>query len=252
MTLTLLELPIWLLGGGMVGLAVALTLVGARRSARQTSPPSDAVAPLQATISTIYTVLLAFVVVIVWQQFSDADRQVQVEATRLHNILRDSRVFDEPARTELHDAVVRYTEVASTREWDAMAHGDSDRVTHAAFNAIWDVVYRLQPSGVVQEAFHRELLTKMNDLGDARRVRLLSAQTSVTPVLWFLLLGGGGLVMYVSCLLPGGSAGRGRSAALAATGCLITLTLFVIFVFDNPFAGSVRVDPSPLRDILPP
>jgi hypothetical protein len=38
--------------------------------------------------------------------------------------------------------------------------------------------------------------------------------------------------------------------ALVTTGCVITLTLFVIFVFDHPYTGSVRVDPGPLLDLL--
>jgi hypothetical protein len=251
MTRRLLELPLWSLGVTMVGVAVALTLVGARLSAARPSTSSDALSALHATISTIYTVLLAFVVVIVWQQFSDAETHVETEATRLSNMLRDSRVFDEPDRTNVHDRIIEYIRLASTREWDAMARGGApDPPTNAAYAEIWEAVYKLQPSGATQLGFHDELLTRLNELGAARRVRLLSARASVPWVLWVLLIGGAVLVIYVSYLLPSGPERAGRSAALAATSCVITLTLFVIFVFDHPYAGSIRVDPSPLTDLL--
>jgi hypothetical protein len=252
MTQLLLELPLWLLGVGMVGGAVALTLVGARLSPpRPASPSNDALGALHATISTIYTVLLAFVVVIVWQQFSDAEGHVETEATRLSNMLRDSRVFDEPERTHIREAIFGYVRLASTPEWDAMAHGEApDAATNAAYEHIWEIAYKLEPNGVIQAGFHSELLARLNELGAARRVRLLSARTSVPWVLWVLLVGGAALVIYVSYLLPRGAERRGRNAALAATSCVIVLTLFVIFVFDHPYAGSIRVDPGPLTDLL--
>lgn len=252
MTRRLLELPLWSLGLAMVGAAVVLTLLGARvTAARPASASNDALGALHATISTIYTVLLAFVVVIVWQQFSDAEGHVEVEATRVGNVLRNLRAFDEPDQTNARETVIRYVRLTTTREWDAMARGEApDPQANAAYEQIWESVYRLQPNGQTQETFYSELLTRLNDLGAARRMRLLSARASVPWVLWVLLVGGGVLVMYVSYLLPGGGERRGRSAAMAATSCVIALTLFVIFVFDHPFAGSIHVDPGPLTDFL--
>ncbi|MDQ3979077.1 MAG: DUF4239 domain-containing protein [Actinomycetota bacterium] len=252
MTRRLLELPLLSLGLVMVGLAVAITFAGARLTRdRASSSSNEALGALHATISTIYTVLLAFVVVIVWQQFSDAEGHVETEATRLSNILRDSRAFDEPARSNMHNAVLRYIDLASTGEWHAMAEGTGpDRPTTAAYEQIWEIAYRMQPTGVVQEAFYDEMLVRLNELGAARRTRLLSAQTSVPWALWALLVVGGALVLYISFLLPTGSDARGRRAALASTSCVIALTLFVIFVFDHPYSGGISVEPTPLTDLL--
>ena len=72
----------------------------------------------------------------------------------------------------------------------------------------------------------------------------------VSWVIWTLLLGGAGLVLYLSLMLPTGNDDRAGTVALVTTGCVVTLTLFVIFVFDHPHTGSVRVDPGPLLDLL--
>lgn len=61
-----------------------------------------------------------------------------------------------------------------------------------------------KPQGFVQESFYRELIAKVNELGAARRTRLLSAQASVPQLLWLLLIAGAGVVMVLSYYLPHG------------------------------------------------
>jgi Protein of unknown function (DUF4239) len=250
----LLSLPLAVLAVAMLGVTVAITVWAARRTlpTAQAADSSSPVLPsLHAAVSTVYTVLLAFVVVIVWQQFSDADSRVETEAIRLSNVLRDSAVFSDADRTQMHDSVLAYVRLASTREWDSMSEGKgADATTNQAYEHLWDVAYHITPAGFNQESFYRELLSRLNELGAARRSRLLSAQTSVSWVLWSLLLGGAALVLYLSLMLPTGSDDKARTVALVTTGCVITLTLFVIFVFDHPYTGSVRVDPGPLLDLL--
>jgi hypothetical protein len=94
------------------------------------------------------------------------------------------------------------------------------------------------------------MVARLNELGAARRTRLLSAQASVPQLLWLLLVGGAAVVLVLSYFLPHGS-GRGSKLALSATSCVIALTLFLIFVMDHPYTGNLRVDPTPLTDLLP-
>jgi hypothetical protein len=252
MILRLLTLPTWLLGLGIVGLAVAATVLGGRLSGSwvKARPEDPAVVALHATVSTIYTVLLAFVVVIVWQQFTDASDRVDTEATRLSNLWRDSRAFPDADRESMQDAIHEYIRLTTTREWPAMAAGTApDPSSSAAFERIWEVVYKKDPKGPREEAFYGEMLTRLNELGAARRLRLLSARASVPGVLWLLLVGGGMVVVALSYLLPTQS-GRGRNLALAATSCVIALTLFLILVLNHPYSGDIQVDKSALTDLL--
>lgn len=253
MVLKLLALPTWLLGLITVVPSVVLTVLGARWLRRRDFEPEDngAVTALHATVSTIYTVLLAFVVVIVWQQLTDAGSRVETEATRLSNILRDAEALAPADEVAIREAVNDYIEVTATREWDRMAAGlDADPVTNTAYERIWESVYRVEPSDVKQQTFLAELVTRLNELGAARRSRLLGARASVPPIMWLLLLVGGGMVLVLSYLLPHGS-WKGSNVALGATGAVISITLFLIFAMDHPFSGDLRVDPTPLTDLLP-
>ena len=253
MTTLLLEMPTWLLALLMIGLSVLATLVGARLFSSVMADPTEnsAVTALHASVSTIYTVLLAFVVVIVWQQFTDADSQVVTEATRLSNILRDSQVMEPDDRASMQRAIGDYIRLTSTREWASMSDGrGADPEASAAYQRIWDVAYSFQPQGFVQESFYQEMLVRMNELGAARRTRLLSAQASVPQLLWLLLIVGAGVVTVLSYYLPHGPE-KGSKFALASTSSVIALTLFLIFVMDHPYTGNLSVHPAPLIELLP-
>lgn len=253
MVLRLLSIPTWLLGLITIVPSVALTMLIAAWLRKRNYQPEDngAVTALHATVSTIYTVLLAFVVVIVWQQLTDAGARVETEATRLSNILRDSGVFSQADQDSIRDAVARYIDLTSSREWDNMAAGKgADPLANGAYEDIWEAVYRIEPAGPRQETFHAEMVTRLNELGAARRSRLLGARASVPAVMWLLLLVGGAMVLVLSYLLPHGS-WKGSNLALGATGAVISITLFLIFAMDHPYTGDLRVDPTPLTDLVP-
>jgi hypothetical protein len=253
MVLKLLSLPTWFLGLITIVPSVAFTVLVAGWLRKRDFQPEDdgAVTALHATVSTIYTVLLAFVVVIVWQQLTDAGARVETEATRLSNILRDAQAFSATDEASIRDAVHGYIVAAANREWDRMAEGrGADPVTNTAYEQIWEASYRIEPSGPKQEIFHAEMITRLNELGAARRSRLLGSQASVPPVMWLLLLAGGVMVLILSYLLPHGS-WKASNVALGATGAVISITLFLIFAMDHPYTGDLRVDPSPLVDLIP-
>lgn len=253
MTEFLLGMPTLLLGAGMVGLAVLITIGGGHllRSRIQVETQNEAVTTLYGTVATIYTVLLAFVVVIAAQHFQDAESEVVLEATRLSNVLRDSEVLSESDKAAIYDSVAEYIRLTSTAEWQSMADGrGSEPETNQAYRQIWEAVYAAEPVGVVQESFYQQLLDRLNDLAAARRTRLLSSETHVPALLWLLLLGGGFMTLGLAYFLPQASTKSGI-AAMVGVGSVITLTLFLIFVMDHPYTGSYSVAPDPLTDLLP-
>ena len=60
------------------------------------------------TLGTIYAVLLAFVVIVVWQQFNDARSAVEREANDVLDLFRTASGFSEPARAELRGQLQAY------------------------------------------------------------------------------------------------------------------------------------------------
>src|SRR5436190_17372377 len=88
MTEFLLALPSWLLFiiivGGSAGLSLlALQLLQPRIQALVKDTPNDIIGFIFATVGVVYAVLLAFAVIVVWQDFDAADRSVSAEAAAI-------------------------------------------------------------------------------------------------------------------------------------------------------------------------
>jgi hypothetical protein len=78
MALALLKLPLSLLALLVIGLPVLLAVVGlllvrSRLPHPRLKPHHDVAGYIYAGLAVLYAVLLAFVVVIVWQQFNTTD-----------------------------------------------------------------------------------------------------------------------------------------------------------------------------------
>src|ERR1039458_9426405 len=73
------------------------------------------------TVGTIYAVLLAFVVFVVWQQHNDTRSAVESEANELSDFYRTIRAL--PGSQPVQEFIQRYGKVVVDEEWMDMARG---------------------------------------------------------------------------------------------------------------------------------
>ena len=196
----------------------------------------------------LYAVLLAFVVVIVWSDFVDAGQTSHQEVTRISNLARDAAGFPPDTRDRLRERLTTYAEAVAGPEWETMARGESSPVAVRAYEAIWDEYYRLQPTNSREEAFYGESISRLNELGENRRIRLLSSRATVPTPMWLLLVAGFIITVGWTYLF--------KTATLAthiiSVGSIATLTgfvLFLIYALQHPFTGSVQISPEPFLEI---
>jgi hypothetical protein len=156
---------------------------------------------LQA-VGTIYAVLLAFVVYVVWGQFDAARKQVDHEANEVIDLFRTADGFPAAARAHVQRELTAYVAAVIREEWPAMAtHGEAvlER-TAGHLDRVWDGLHCLAPADDCQRALHGEALSRFNDLSDARTERLTSARMRI-PFGLKLLLYVGAFVMVASMFL---------------------------------------------------
>jgi Protein of unknown function (DUF4239) len=89
-------------------------------------------------VGLLYAILLAFVVVVAWEQFNAAENATGTEVTRLSNLLRDANALPPPDRTRIQSSILTYAQQVVDREYDTMAEGESDPETAAAYEQIWN------------------------------------------------------------------------------------------------------------------
>jgi hypothetical protein len=84
------------------------------------------------------------------------------------------------------------------------------------------------------------LLTRLNQLGDQRRLRLLSSQSVGIPVVMSVVLLG---------FLFGTTSTTAQVMMTSALSMTIALVLFSILAMEHPFAGITRVEPDAFNQV---
>jgi hypothetical protein len=195
-----------------------------------------------AVLGVVYAVLLAFVVIVVWEDFTSARSASEVEAADLISLYRLSRAFPEPAATNIRTGVSRYVHTVIDDEWPKLAHGEVSPNAGAAMDDLWTIVSTFEPRTTREEAVYAEGLQRLDDVSDHRQLRVFESRNVLPPLMWVLLIGGGIITVAFTYFLAAPSI----RAQLIMTGlytALIAFALFLIVAIDQPFAGDLGVTP---------
>jgi hypothetical protein len=210
---------------------------------------NDVVGNYYQTLGTVYAVLLAFVVFVVWGQFNDARSAVSEEAKDLEDLLRLASGLSEPVAANLSGKTRAYIREVVEREWDAMAAGRSHPRAAELLNDLGKDVLAVNPGTSREETVYGELLSRFNELSDARSRRLLQSQARMPGSLWALLIVGS-IVTIGSMYLFGVKSFVLHGLLTGAMSGSVGFVLYLILDMDNPFEGDWRITPEPLRRLL--
>ncbi len=197
------------------------------------------------TLGTVYAVVLAFVVYVVWSQFNEARAAVQSEANEISDLFRTVHGLGEPTRRRVRSLLTDYVQLVAREEWAAMGRGRSLPAAQAILDQVWAALEAAEPATARAEVIYSEALGRFNDLSDRRSHRLFTARLRLPPLMWTLLLAGAALTVG-SMALFGLDTFASHALMTASLAGLIGFILFVVYDLDNPFWGAWRVGPSPL------
>ena len=202
------------------------------------------------TLGTIYAVLLAFVVIVVWQQFNDARSAVEREANEVLDLFRTASGFSEPARGELRKQLQTYVSAVLEREWAAMGRDENGVFEEVwnVFDRVADVLHRCNPDAERETSLYCEALSRLNDLSDVRAVRLSTSRMKIPLALWILLYIGA-VVTVGSMYLFAVSSFTVHAIMTGALAGAISHLLYVIADLDDAFAGDWQVPREPFERV---
>ncbi len=250
----LLYIPIIPLGIIMIFLAVALSVAGLSIVWRfvprnMLKAHNDLTGAIFQAVAMAYTVLLAFVVVISWQNYDKAVAHTETEANCLVNLYRSSSVlgkaFGEKARSSIRD----YVKVVIKDEWESLGRGKEDPKARAILRDMWMLYKEYEPKSEKEFLFYEEDIEALDDLREARRLRIIDSRTGVHPVLWFVLAIGA-LTTVGFTFFFGSDKFINHAVMASILGIIIVLILLTIVAFSFPFTGSARIEPSMFMQVI--
>jgi hypothetical protein len=202
-----------------------------------------------SVIGVLYTVLLAFVVVAVWENYHSTETAVRNEAKALVDLSHVSQALPEPAGSEIRTRIVEYAQKAGDTEWEAMASGEQSLAADAALHRLRKAIFGAEPDQGSDAVIFDHALKLLTVVNDNRNERLDSVDGSVPAALWVVLLTGALITLgYPSFFAASNLIAQAlMTAALAA---LVALSLFVAILLDRPFAGGGQVSRAPFDQAL--
>jgi len=217
----LLKVPSFVLGLMVIGSAVVFSILGlliVRRfiSHNQLRTHHDVADPILGALAAIYAVLIAFIVVTVWQGFDKSNANVQQEANYLADVYRDSEAFAPDFHQKVREVLREYRQAIVADEWKTMARGEMSPKVEKLMKKLWAFHIAYEPRTATERSFFDESVRKLNLLRELRRQRLMDSRTGIEPLLWFVLIAGGAqyacLHVLFRCGKSESSAGDGHFA----------------------------------------
>jgi hypothetical protein len=228
----------------LAGLELVQRLVPA--TSRQ--PHNDVAGFIYAALGVIYAVLLALVVIAVWEEYDAANVTVEQEANALAEIFWLGHRLPEPEGTHLQELARSYAEEVVHKEWPLMEQGEAPLMTQVEQTPTgWTLIDEIranlqefQPRTQADEQLYAEGLDQVQRLGDARRMRLVAAEEGIPAVLWSVLIFGGIAAVSFTYLFGLENTWAHRLMVLTLT-AVIGLVLFTIGAMEHPFSGGARI-----------
>lgn len=238
--------PTWLLGIVIVGAAVAvsvggLVLVRRRFPELERHGLNDVIGVAIGVLAAVFGLLLGFVTVSLYDNFTDAQATVQREATEVIQLYNDSRAFAPPADAAVLRELKSYVAAVRFVEWDRMREGDSDmRVGSEHITDLYRVLQDYEPKSNTQNAFYGDAVGRLNDIVDARRSRLTQAEEELPGAFSIMLLLGTALLI-ASMYLLATTNRRLHTILLVGVAVLTSFNLLIVAALDHPFSGDISV-----------
>jgi len=195
-------------------------------------------------IGTLYAVLIAFAIYVVWTQFQDAGANLEHEVNAVADLSRMAAGLPEPQHTMIRNALLDYVHAVIEDEFPAMAEGRESPRTWEAIQKLMDVYSNGSVSSAKEQVYMGESLKHLNDLANYRRIRLFTSRGTVPPLLWYLLFGGGAVLIAFTYFF-GHESIVWQAAMTAALTATLSFSLYLIVAYNGPYDGTTRISPAP-------
>jgi Na+/proline symporter len=228
---------------------VGMHLVRKKYSAEVLKENHEVAAIIFNAFGLFYGVMVAFVVFVTWSGYSDATKNLQLEASQALDIFHSTEGFPVPANKIIQQALRDYLASVYNDELQRMSQGDMIIYSGGAHANLRILFSQMDANSIPNRELYAESLRCLNNLAQYRRLRIFAGNNTVPPVIWLVLLVGG--LFAVSYTFFFGMKNIKAQYLLTTTlTVMISSILFLIYVLDHPFTGTSRVSIEPLRQVI--
>lgn len=201
-------------------------------------------APMLGVVAAVFGLLLAFVIIIAYENFLDAKANVAREADALAAIVRNSDSL--PGGERIRVAVGDYAREVVNREWPEMRDGDDSPRAQDAMAGIYAAFRTVKPESPAAIAFYENSVEQLDTALDSRRDRLEAAEGGLPTEMAALILFST-IIIVGYAVLVGSPNYWFHALGPAAIAVVVAFSLVVLADLSYPFSGDVSVSSDDFR-----
>jgi hypothetical protein len=188
----------------------------------------------------IYAVLVAFVVFATWTEYDNSKKNVDDEAIEINDLYQDSKAFPDSLRRLIHLALADYAADVINDEWPLLTIGETSEKARNSYIRIVTLYTTMDVSKLTNLPVYSESLKHLNDLGERRRNRIFDCSNTIPGIIWAVLLFGSVMTVIYTYFF---STKKFMPQFLMTAGltALNTMILYMIYMLDKPFSGSMKI-----------
>ncbi len=231
---------------GAAALYLVLRIVGFHKFFEN---DAEGIGALLQIIGTLYSVVYAFAIYVIWGQFTSVENEIQKESGALKDLLLFSQRLKETVREPVVRAVKTYARGVAETEWSALSAGQDTEKTDKLFSTVISSVTEVRPEDDAERILYQRLLEIANQASANRDERLaLSVKRMPQTLLLFVTLTAA-MILFLLFFFPFRNVVLGV-VSVAITTMLLFFANFVLTDLDNPFEGTWNVNFAPFAELV--
>ena len=182
-------------------------------------------------ISLIYSLVLAFVVVAVWDDYNDLSKTIEEEADKLNSILAHTSSLSRDIQLNFDTAISNYCGRVVDEEWQMKGE---DQQQPSAIPCLRKFLLTRPPRNEIEKNIFPVVDDDLSKISDLRRQRLGHSHSQMPYMVWFVLDGGTILLVLFFFFLSVPSLRLKRIYLAFLVGC-VAMCMFLVYMLDHPF-----------------
>ncbi|MFJ9822608.1 DUF4239 domain-containing protein [Streptomyces sp. NPDC101151] len=228
--------------GGAAASVLVLLVLSRYVPGEKREPHNDVLGFVYAVVGVIYAVVLALVVIGLWETQEKARADTYTESDALIDLYWYGRSLPPADAARIEDLAQRYPHTVITEEWPLLAQHRSSRKAWDEQAELRQAVYRQQPKTLGEQARYQQALQAVSTMSDTRRQRVNESAAGLPSLLWAVLVLGG-LITVAFAMGFGMHSLRAHSLIVFGAALTVGSLLLCIYELNYPFVRSIRVNP---------
>ncbi|MFI9505356.1 DUF4239 domain-containing protein [Nocardia sp. NPDC052566] len=192
-------------------------------------------------INTLFMAVVAFVIVICWQQFDTSHNHTVAEAKALVDTYWTAHSLPDAEKQKVQGLLRDYTEQVVGKEWTVM---DEQRrlspATQETFDTLRDAVASVKGDDPDVADLRTSAMTSLDEAAQARLDRAMDAHYTM-PGFLYVALWFGTILLLFGVGLSGVEVTTRSLLMTALLGIVVGTTILAIYSLDRPFSGGYIV-----------